>query len=61
MGNAIVVAEDGGPGVEVGPVIGVSIDRPAPVELDHSLTRELTNCEPFYDFLRALRVKTHFP
>lgn len=28
-----------------GPINGMSIDRPAHVELDHSLTRELTNCK----------------
>ena len=27
-----------------GPISGISIDRPTSIELDPSLTRELTNC-----------------
>jgi len=31
-----------------GPISGVSIDRPTSIELDPSLTRELTNCKKFF-------------
>lgn len=31
-----------------GPISGVSIDRPTSIELDPSLTRELTNCKCFF-------------
>lgn len=30
-----------------GPIIGMTLDRPAHVELDHALTRELTNRKLF--------------
>lgn len=33
-----------------GPISGVSIDRPTSIELDPSLTRELTNCKYFFLF-----------
>lgn len=40
-GNAMPVEEL----VIEGPISGVSIDRPTSVELDPSITRELTNCK----------------
>jgi Fungal specific transcription factor domain len=34
-----------------GPISGVSIDRPTSIELDPSLTRELTNCKNYFSFI----------
>jgi hypothetical protein len=34
-----------------GPISGVSIDRPTSIELDPSLTRELTNCNYSFSFI----------
>ncbi|TFK71646.1 hypothetical protein BDN72DRAFT_764612 [Pluteus cervinus] len=55
MGNN--VPTDDGP-VD-GPIGGVTMDRPAPVELDHALTRELTNL--FFTHCHPARAIMHKP
>ncbi|KXN86586.1 hypothetical protein AN958_09890 [Leucoagaricus sp. SymC.cos] len=42
-----------------GPIIGITLDRPAHVELDHALTRELTNL--FFTHCHPARVVIHKP
>ncbi|KAF9453564.1 hypothetical protein P691DRAFT_21703 [Macrolepiota fuliginosa MF-IS2] len=42
-----------------GPIIGMTLDRPAHVELDHSLTRELTNL--FFTHCHPARAVIHKP